>query len=225
MILCTVDGDGQPHSRAVTLHIWDQHGFVFCSNYEGPKSTQLAANPKACLSFLWPNLEKQVRIEGVVEKVTKAETEFLFRKCSNTEQLFFNVLSEGKDHKFNQSNVCNREEFVVYMNEVYKQYRSKGGEKQEIKLPKAWGGFRLKPNYIEFFDGSALWVDRKVWKKTKRAPQKHPLDDKPQTPQQESEDEDAKLQTRNEPEDEDAKLQTQLQVQSKQDAENAEDQW
>ena len=79
MTLATADADGKPAARTVLLKGFDQSGFVFFTNYESRKGTELAANARAALLFFWPELERQVRIDGVVERTTAQESDEYFR--------------------------------------------------------------------------------------------------------------------------------------------------
>ncbi len=79
MTLATVDADGYPHCRILLLKGLDERGFTFFTNYESAKGRQLAANPRAAMTFFWPALERQVRIEGSVEKVTPEESDAYYQ--------------------------------------------------------------------------------------------------------------------------------------------------
>lgn len=138
MTLATVDRNQQPSTRIVLLRAFDEQGFVFFTNYNSKKGKDLADNPKACLSFYWPKVERQVRIQGVVEKVSEEE--------SNT---YFNSRPEGSraaSIASNQSQAINsREELESSLEEVLKN--------GNLSRPKHWGGYRLVASNFEFWQG------------------------------------------------------------------------
>ncbi|KAL6057726.1 pyridoxal 5'-phosphate synthase [Balamuthia mandrillaris] len=175
MVLSTCGADMQPRSRNVTLHTWDERGFVFCTNSEGEKARQMKENPRVAACFSWPSLDRQVRITGVVEQLSDGETEVLFRHCSPMEQAGFYTTSQGKDHPHNQSNPeLDRQERLQYMRETYERFGLledcnnglEGNEHERkrmqelVPLPPAWKGFRIRPTSLEFFFGDEPGVRR-----------------------------------------------------------------
>lgn len=143
MTLATASAEGVPDARIVLLKGFDEKGFVFFTNYESSKGRQLAANPRAALVFFWKELERQIRISGLVEKVSAEE--------SND---YFNSRPEGSRlgaWASPQSTVIpdrtwleNREE------ELRKQFDGKA-----VTRPEHWGGYRLRPLSLEFWQGRA----------------------------------------------------------------------
>ncbi|MBD2047887.1 pyridoxamine 5'-phosphate oxidase [Coleofasciculus sp. FACHB-64] len=141
MTVATVGADGKPSARMVLLKDFDEQGFVFYTNYESQKSQQLLVNPWASLVFWWAELERQVRIEGQVEKVSDAESEAYFHSRP--------LLSQLGAWASQQSQVIeNREILEQRLQELKEQY-----ENREIPRPPHWGGFRVIPTTIEFWQG------------------------------------------------------------------------
>ena len=142
MMLATVDQSGQPHCRVLLLKGLDEQGFVFYSNYESAKGQQLAAQPRAAMTFFWPALERQVRIEGIVERVSAAESD-----------AYFNLRPLGSRHgawASAQSQVLSgREELEEALTAVEQRF----ADTQELPRPEYWGGYRLLPQRIEFWQG------------------------------------------------------------------------
>jgi len=140
MTLATVDARGRPSARIVLLKGVDPQGFVFYTNYESRKGRELAANPGAALTFLWKELERQVRIEGIVEKVTAEESEAYFA----TRPLGSRV---GAWASPQSRPIENRAWLETRWAELTQQY----GE--QPPRPPHWGGYRVKPDHIEFWQG------------------------------------------------------------------------
>lgn len=141
MTLATVGADGLPSARIVLLKGLDEQGFVFYTNYESRKAQDLAANPAAVLVFWWPPLERQVRIEGQVEKVSAAETEAYFQSRPRASQL-------GAWASEQSRTIPDREFLEHRLQQLTEQYRD-----QEIPRPDFWGGYRVIPTQIEFWQG------------------------------------------------------------------------
>ena len=140
MTLATTGTDGQPSARIVLLKSFDDRGFVFYTNYQSRKGQELSENPRASLLFYWPQLWRQVRIEGVVEKISPAESEAYFQSRP--------LGSKLGAWASNQSQVVDqRETLEARFAELQKRF----GE--DIPRPEHWGGYRLKPNSIEFWQG------------------------------------------------------------------------
>jgi pyridoxamine 5'-phosphate oxidase len=141
MTLATVDGDGRPHARIVLLKEADSNGFVFYTNYQSTKGGELAVNPHASLVFLWKELERQVRIEGVVSPVSAEESEAYFRTRPRGSQI--GALAS------NQSRVvADRRTLDQRFAEFDARYRDR-----DIPRPAHWGGYRLSPEVLEFWQG------------------------------------------------------------------------
>ena len=141
MTLATATPDGKPTARIVLLKGVDERGFVFYTNYESQKGQQLIANPYAALVFLWDKLERQVRIEGKVVKLSRSESTEYFHSRPEASQL--GAIAS------NQSRVIpNREVLEQKLAELKTQYQDK-----TIPIPEDWGGFRVIPSRIEFWQG------------------------------------------------------------------------
>ena len=140
MTLGTASKDGQPSARIVLLKSFDDRGFVFYTNYHSRKGKELSDNPRACLLFYWPQLWRQVRVEGDIEKVSTAESEAYFQSRPLGSRL--------GAWASNQSEVVEtREVLETRFAELEKRF----GE--DVPRPEHWGGYRLKPNSIEFWQG------------------------------------------------------------------------
>jgi pyridoxamine 5'-phosphate oxidase len=141
MTLATASADGIPAARIVLLKGFDERGFVFFTNYESFKGMQLAENPRACLVFFWKELERQVRITGLVEKVSDAESD-----------AYFNSRPEGSRigaWASPQSQVIESREWLQEREKTY----AKDFAGKPLKRPAHWGGYRVKPVTIEFWQG------------------------------------------------------------------------
>ncbi|WP_223789199.1 pyridoxamine 5'-phosphate oxidase [Marinicella meishanensis] len=143
MCLATVRPDGMPQVRTVLLKIFDQQGFVFFTNYRSAKANELADNPQASVLFPWYDLERQVRISGPVEKISKQESFKYFTSRPRGSQLGA-WISE-------QSQVISGRSVLQTMLRQMKE-KFKAGT---IPLPDAWGGYRIKPVSYEFWQGRA----------------------------------------------------------------------
>ena len=139
--LSTASKSGKPSSRMVLLKKFDANGFEFFTNYESRKGKDLKENPYACLLFYWDKLERQVRIDGKVEKVSQFESEAYFKT-----RPFKSRLGAWASH---QSSVI--ESRTVVIKEFLKYYMKFGSK--NIPLPPYWGGYRLIPDEFEFWQG------------------------------------------------------------------------
>ena len=141
MTLATASCDGLPSARVVLLKGFSEEGFVFYTNYNSYKATQLAENPKACLVFYWKELERQVRIVGLVTKVAATESDAYF--ASRPEGSRIGAWASP------QSQVIESREWLdSRYTELVKQM---GGT--SIKRPPHWGGYLVKPVIVEFWQG------------------------------------------------------------------------
>jgi pyridoxamine 5'-phosphate oxidase len=140
MSLATADKSGRPSGRIVLLKGVDPRGFVFFTNYDSRKGHELAANPAAALTFLWKELERQVRIEGAVEKVSAEES----RAYYETRPLGSRI---GAWASPQSQPIENR----AWLEERWAELAKQHGEKPP--LPPNWGGYRVLPDYIEFWQG------------------------------------------------------------------------
>jgi pyridoxamine 5'-phosphate oxidase len=141
MMLATVDGNGQPHLRTLLLKGFDEQGFVFFTNYQSAKSEQLLAHPVAAMTFWWPDLERQVRIEGRVEQVGDEESDQYFHSRPLGSRL-------GAWTSPQSQVISGREELAQRLAEVEARYTD-----EDPPRPPHWGGFRLLPQMIEFWQG------------------------------------------------------------------------
>ena len=141
MTLATVTSNGQPSARIVLLKNFDERGFVFFTNYNSLKGKQLAANPQAALVFWWAELERQVRIEGRVEKVSDSESDEYFHSRPQGSQL-------GAWASAQSQVIASREVLEHKLAELEAQY-----QEQKIARPPHWGGFRVVPRVVEFWQG------------------------------------------------------------------------
>ncbi len=143
MTVTTIGLDGFPKSRVVLLKHYDENGFVFYTNHKSEKGKAIAHNNKVCLSFFWPNLERQVIIKGEVEMIGQEASAEYFKSRPRGSQL--------GAWASNQSNVIeSREILEKQLKSLENKYRNK-----EIPKPPFWGGYRVKPISIEFWQGRA----------------------------------------------------------------------
>ena len=141
MAVATATPDGRPSVRMMLLKGYDQRGFVFYSNYGSRKAEELAANPRASLCLHWSVLERQIRIEGVVSKLDPVESFAYFRSRSRGSRI-------GAWASNQSSPLESRQQLRHQVREFEEKYR--GGD---IPLPPYWGGYRVAPDRIEFWQG------------------------------------------------------------------------
>jgi pyridoxamine 5'-phosphate oxidase len=141
MTLATIDAQNKPHARIVLLKGVTSKGFVFYTNYESLKAENMAANPQVALVFFWKEIERQVRIEGIVEKISEEESIAYFKSRPIGSQLGA-IASQ-------QSAVI---ESRTALEQQYEQVKNKY-ENQEITKPANWGGYIVKPSNMEFWQG------------------------------------------------------------------------
>ncbi len=142
MTLATVRSDGMPSARTVLLKGVDDQGFVFYTNYTSAKGQALASTPMACLNFLWLGLERQVRISGHIEKVSREESAAYFHSRSRDSQIGVWVSRQSEV-------VPSRE----YLDQKMAEMKEHFSQSEIIPLPSYWGGYRLLPIEIEFWQG------------------------------------------------------------------------
>lgn len=141
MTLATCDKAGRPSARIVLLRGCDERGFVFYSNYDSRKGQELADNPNVSLVFFWPQLERQIRIEGPATKVSAAESDAYFDSRP--------IDSRRGAHASNQSEViASREVLEQRLAELEEQW-----PEGHVPRPEHWGGYRVAPTAIEFWQG------------------------------------------------------------------------
>ena len=141
MSLATADRDARPSVRIVLLKSFDQDGFVFFTNYESTKGKQLEANPYAALGFYWIELDRQIRINGKVEKTSRQESQAYFHSRPLGSQL-------GAWASRQSEVIDARRVLDARMAEMTERFRNK-----RVQLPPHWGGYRLKPEIMEFWQG------------------------------------------------------------------------
>ena len=141
MTVATADASGNPSARTVLLKGLDERGFIFYSNYDSAKGNQLAANPRAELLFYWPELERQVRIHGDVERLERTASEEYFRSRPIGNQL-------GALASPQSTVIPNRE----YLQELYDALEQQYGS-ESVPMPDQWGGYRVCPQSLEFWQG------------------------------------------------------------------------
>jgi pyridoxamine 5'-phosphate oxidase len=141
MTVATTTTDGKPCARIVLLKAFDERGFTFFTNYESQKGQKLTKNPYAALVFWWGELERQVRIEGEVEKVTPEESDQYFYSRPKASQIGAWVSEQSK---IIESRAILDQKFA----ELAQQYQN-----QRIQRPEHWGGFRVIPSVMEFWQG------------------------------------------------------------------------
>ncbi len=141
MILATATPDGKPTQRVVLLKGISDGGFVFFTNYDSRKGQAIAENPAVCLSFFWAGLERQMRIEGMAEKISREESAEYFASRP--------LGSRIGAHASRQSTVVqSREDFEREYTRLEALYAD-----GNVPLPEWWGGYRVVPHYMEFWQG------------------------------------------------------------------------
>jgi pyridoxamine 5'-phosphate oxidase len=165
MTLATADKAGNPSARIVLLKGADENGFSFFTNYESQKGKELAVRPQAALLFHWHELERQIRIQGVVERVSAAESDEYFHSRPSASRI-------GAWASPQSSAIPNRE----FLEEAEKRFKVEFGDAPP--RPEYWGGYRLRPTEMEFWQGrpSRLHdriyykLDGSTWKVSRLAP-------------------------------------------------------
>lgn len=165
MTLATVDAKGQPTARVVLLKGYDEQGFSFYTNYQSRKGRELEAHPQASLLFFWPTLERQVRLEGVVSKVSAAESDAYYASRPIGSRIGAWVSP--------QSQPVSRETLEQRTAELTESLGSNPSR------PPHWGGYRLAPEAIEFWQGRPSRLHDRLlytraangnWERTRLAP-------------------------------------------------------
>jgi pyridoxamine 5'-phosphate oxidase len=141
MTVASVDVSGQPWQRVLLLKAYDERGFVFFTNFESNKGQHFALNPKASLHFFWMNLERQVQVQGTLEKISREEAAEYFHSRPRESQLGAWASAQSRP-------LPDRAALEQRFAEVSAQY-----EDSEVPLPDYWGGYRLTPQRVEFWQG------------------------------------------------------------------------
>jgi len=141
MTVSTLDTDGFPRGRVVLLKYFNETGFTFFTNYNSQKGKAIIENPHVCLSFFWPNLERQVIIKGLAEKTTEKQSDAYFNSRPRKSRLGALVSDQSKPVK-------SRAVLEEKLKDLEQEYKGK-----DVPRPKHWGGFMVKPIEIEFWQG------------------------------------------------------------------------
>ena len=166
MSLATLGEDDYPKVRIVLLKEYSRDGFVFYTNYESEKGRSIAKHPEVGLSFFWPNLERQVIIKGTTQKVSDGQSDTYFASRPKDSQLGALVSDQS-------SIIQDRSVLEEKMEVLAQKYKEK-----DIERPKHWGGYRVVPESIEFWQGRPnrlhdriryTWIDAQ-WIKERLAP-------------------------------------------------------
>ena len=141
MTLSTATPDGRVAARVVLLKGCDERGFVFFTNYESRKSLEMMSNPHVALTFYWHTLHRQVRIEGLAEKASPEESEEYFQTRPHGSQIGAWASPQSQE-------ISDREELERRVDEIEARFKGR-----PVNCPPFWGGFRVKPERIEFWQG------------------------------------------------------------------------
>ncbi|MFM1771565.1 MAG: hypothetical protein RLZZ71_707 [Bacteroidota bacterium] len=141
MVVSSVDASGQPHSRVVLLRGVNEEGLRFYTNYSSHKGQQLEQNNKVALNFFWPSVERQVRVEGELHKLSEAESDAYFNSRPRESQIGAWVSPQS-------ATIESRE----VLNERFREFTDKF-EGHPVPRPAHWGGYLIRPNYFEFWQG------------------------------------------------------------------------
>ena len=141
MMLATASPEGDVSCRVVLLKAFDEHGFAFYTNYNSRKSAQIHDNPRAALTFWWPSLERQVRIEGAICRTTEEESDTYFATRPRGSQIGAWASEQSKV-------IAGRGDLDARFQELSTTYRD-----LPIPRPPHWGGYRVIPIYFEFWQG------------------------------------------------------------------------
>lgn len=141
MVLCTVDKEARPSSRIVLLREFDENGLGFYTNFESRKGREMSDNKNVCLNFFWPELERQIRVEGTVQKQREEVSDSYFASRPSASKI-------GAWASAQSSKIPNRDVLENQFNNQSARFENK-----EISRPPFWGGFLVKPTYFEFWQG------------------------------------------------------------------------
>lgn len=141
MTLCTCNSQGRPSARIVLLKGYDESGFTFFSNYDSHKAQDIEDNNHVALLFFWKELQRQVRIEGVVKKISEAESDTYFNSRPNGSKMGAWASPQSRV-------IESRKELEEKVKAVAEQFKNK-----EIERPQNWGGYKVEPQCVEFWQG------------------------------------------------------------------------
>lgn len=166
MVLATVDSEGHPHCRVLLLKGLSDEGFTFFGNYQSDKGQQLAANPHAAMTFFWPGLERQVRIEGQVSRLDPTLSDAYFDSRSLDSRLGAWASPQSRPLE-------NRAALGLLLRETTQRFAG-----QTVPRPEHWGGYCLHPQRLEFWQGRADRLHDRldyrlcdgVWQRNRLAP-------------------------------------------------------
>lgn len=166
MMLATVDSEGRPHCRVLLLKGLSDEGFTFFGNYQSDKGRQLTANPHAAMTFFWPGLERQVRIEGQVSRLDPALSDAYFDSRSLTSRLGAWASPQSRP-------LASRAALESLLAETTKRFVD-----QTVSRPEHWGGYCLRPERLEFWQGRSDRLHDRLdyrlhdglWKRSRLAP-------------------------------------------------------
>lgn len=141
MVVTTVDSECRPSARTVLMKHFDEHGIVFYSNYNSQKGREIAANPHVSILFYWPTQQRQVRWSGVASRLTPEESDEYFRSRPRGSQI--SALASPQSETIPSQ---------TWLADRYQEIEASYGE-DDIPRPDYWGGYRVKPETIEFWQG------------------------------------------------------------------------
>lgn len=166
MTLATVSAKGIPSARIVLLKDYNEKGFVFFTNYQSDKGKEIAQNPHVCLVFFWKELQRQVRIEGIAEKISEVESDEYFNSRPLESKIGAWASHQSSVIPYRQI----IDENVKRYTEVFKD--------EDVPRPDYWGGFCVKPNLVEYWQGRQsrlhdriqYTLDNGIWKLERLSP-------------------------------------------------------
>jgi len=150
MTLSTAGSDGIVSSRVVLLRDFNEQGFIFLTNYNSTKGSQIRSNPNAALLFWWPPLSRQVRIEGTIEKITRDLSEKYFHARARENQISAWASQQS-------TKIPDRDHLLKKFDQFVDKFSNK-----EVDLPPYWGGYRLIPRWFEFWTAGRHRLNERV---------------------------------------------------------------